>query len=74
MSALLTMPPASWISKIPGAISQMFNFSWKNPSNLPEATYARSKAALPEFLFESSTFLYFLPFEANRHSFRFFFF
>ena len=42
------MPPASRTTKIPAAISHGFTPLSQNPSNLPAATYAKSKAALPK--------------------------
>ena len=43
----LTFPPASLTIKVPAAISQILILFWKYPSNLPLATYAKSKAAHP---------------------------
>jgi hypothetical protein len=43
-------PPASLIRIMPAAISHKFTFLCKDASNLPQDTYARSKAALPVFL------------------------
>ena len=40
---------------MPAAISQYFNSDCQYPSNLPHATFARSKAALPNFLIGAST-------------------
>ena len=47
---MLTIPPASLTIKVPAAISHKFKPFWKYPSILPEATYARSSAALPNIL------------------------
>ena len=44
------LPPASFTIKVPAAISHKFKPFWKYPSILPDATYARSSAALPNIL------------------------
>jgi len=45
---------------------------WKYPSYLPDATYAKSKAAHPDFLMLSFEFNSTFPPLANKHSFKFF--
>jgi hypothetical protein len=50
LSLKLVLPPASITRIKPAAISQMFKSFWKYPSYLPDATYAKSKAAHPDFL------------------------
>ena len=59
-SKLSTTPPASFINIVPAAISHRFTFFCKQPSNLPEDTYAKSKAALPVFLIIKFSGIFFL--------------
>ena len=62
ISKLPTIPPASFISTVPAAMSQRFTFFCKQPSNLPEETYAKSRAALPVFLIIKLLGIFFLKF------------
>ena len=55
------VPPASFTISIPAAISHKFNFIMKKPSNLPDPTYAKSRAAQPEFLIFKSGYIIFIP-------------
>ena len=67
-SKLSTIPPASFISKVPAAMSQRLTFFCKHPSNLPEDTYAKSSAALPVFLikkFSGRLFLKLTPYKQS---------
>ena len=61
-SKLSTTPPASLISIVPAAMSHKFTFFCKQQSNLPEDTYAKSKAALPVFLISKFSGRFFLKF------------
>ena len=49
---LITFPPASSTNNTPAEVSQLFKPNSQNPSNLPHATYARSKAAEPSLLID----------------------
>ncbi len=45
--SLRHIPPASFTKIIPATISQRFNLNDQNPSNFPDATFAKSRAEDP---------------------------
>lgn len=45
---LVTVPPASWIMRMPAAMSQGIRPFSQKPSRMPQATYAKSREAAPQ--------------------------